>query len=226
MTNFHRMFIERWEREKNPLRVLYEYENIRKGPKESVQDYCTRFNSTYNAISTNLKPPPNLAMMKYPDGFDLYMAYQLRKREPATLEQSQTNVVKVATNILAKKAQAKLERRVRFADVASTSNGKVDLLAKTIETIMDILDNLDRKTWGNQQASLVRNANFRRNQNQDQNTGKNGLDQNIRPPFQENYAESSNPHDGEQDTQINLMGLDNQNPIFLSQDEEELHMLQ
>jgi len=63
-------------------------------------------------------------------------------------------------------------------------------------------------------------------QNQNQNTGKNGPDQNIRPPFQENYAESSDPGDPEQDTQINLMGLDDQNPVFLSKDEEEFHMLQ
>jgi len=217
MTNFHRMFIERWERKKNPLQILYEYENIRRGPKESVQDYCTRFNRTYNAIPTNLKPPPDLAMMKFPDGFDLDMAYQLREREPATLEQSQTNAVKVEANILAKKTQAKIERRVGFVDEASMSDGKVDLLAKTVERIMDRLDNLDRKTWDNQQEPLVRNANFKKSQNQNQNTGNNGPDQNIRPPFQENYAESSDLDDPEQDTQINLMGLNDQNPVFLSQ---------
>lgn len=33
MKNFHRMFIERWERKKNPLQILYEYEKIRIGPK-------------------------------------------------------------------------------------------------------------------------------------------------------------------------------------------------
>jgi len=112
MTNFHRMFIERWERKKNPLQILYEYENIRRGPKESVQDYYTRFNNTYNSIPTSFKPTPDLAMIKFLDGFDLDMAYHLRERDPATLEQSQTNAVKVEANLLAKKAQAKLERRV------------------------------------------------------------------------------------------------------------------
>lgn len=34
MANFHMIFIERWERKKNPLQMLYEYENIRRGPKE------------------------------------------------------------------------------------------------------------------------------------------------------------------------------------------------
>lgn len=56
---------------------------------------------------------------------------------------------------------------------------------------MDRIDNIERKPqWDNQQTPLVRNPNFRKNQNQ--NIGKNGSDQNIRPPFQENYVET--PH--------------------------------
>lgn len=63
----------------------------------------------------------------------------------------------------------------------------------------------------------MRNPNFRKNQNQ--NTGKNGPDQNIRPHFQENYAKQSHSEDPEQDTQINLMGLDDEETVFLTQDE-------
>jgi hypothetical protein len=47
---------------------------------ESVQDYCTRFNNIYNAIPTNIKPPQGLALIKFPDGFDVDMSYQLRER--------------------------------------------------------------------------------------------------------------------------------------------------
>ena len=70
---FHRLFIDRWERKKNPLQILLEYDNIRRYPNESVQDYCTRFNSIYNAIPANLKPPPDLALIKFPNGFDIDM---------------------------------------------------------------------------------------------------------------------------------------------------------
>jgi len=70
----------------------------------------------------------------------------------------------------------------------------------------------------------VINPNFRKNRNQ--NTGKNGPDQNIRPPFQENYVETSHSNGPKQDTQINLMGLDDEKIVFLTQDEQELHMLQ
>ena len=47
---FQQHFLNRWENKNNPLQVLSEYENIRRGPNETVQDYCTRFNNIYNAI--------------------------------------------------------------------------------------------------------------------------------------------------------------------------------
>ena len=46
----------------------------------SVQDYYIRFNFIYNEIPDHLRPPVGLAMMKFPDGFDADMAYQLRER--------------------------------------------------------------------------------------------------------------------------------------------------
>lgn len=49
---------------------------------------------------------------------------------------------------------------------------------------------MERKPqWDNLQAPPIRNQNFINNQNM----GKDGLDQNIRPPFQENDAETSQP---------------------------------
>ena len=78
LASFHRVFIDRWERKKNPLQILSEYDNIRRTINESVQDYCTRFNSIYNVTPTNIKPPPDLALIKFPDGFDTDMSYQLR----------------------------------------------------------------------------------------------------------------------------------------------------
>ena len=71
---FHRLFISRWERKKNPLHILSEYENIRTVPNEYVQDYCIRFNNIYNAIPVNIKLAPGLALIKFPDGFDIDMS--------------------------------------------------------------------------------------------------------------------------------------------------------
>lgn len=36
LANFHNLFVDRWERKRNPLQILSEYENIRRAPNESV----------------------------------------------------------------------------------------------------------------------------------------------------------------------------------------------
>ena len=71
---------------KDPLQILSEYENNKRNVGESVQDYCIRFISVYNAIPANIKPPRGSDLIKFPDGFDPDMAYQLRERDPGILE--------------------------------------------------------------------------------------------------------------------------------------------
>ena len=59
------------------------------------------------------------------------------------------------------------------------------------------------------------------------NTRKNAIpDQQIRSPFQENYDEGLQNHEEEDDTQINLLGIKNEDVVFLTQEEQELYMLQ
>jgi hypothetical protein len=102
---FQRSFLERWEVKKNPLQILSEYENFRRNQGETVQDYCTHFNNLYNAIPADLKPPKGLALIKFPDGFDTDMSYQLRERNSTTLEDMQKITISVEANLLAKMAQ-------------------------------------------------------------------------------------------------------------------------
>ena len=84
-----------------------------------------------------------------------------------------------------------------------------------MDKLLDRVEIIERKSpWDAQQANSGRNPNFRKNQNQ--NARKNIPDQNIRPPFQENYAEASHSEDPEPDTQINLMGLDDEEDVFLT----------
>ena len=159
------MFIDKWEKKKNLLQILSEYENIRRGPNETVQDYCTRFNNIYNAIPFNLRTPPNLALIKFSDGFDTDMSYQLRERNPPTLEEMQSIAVSVEANLLAKRARVKNEKRTT-KDETSPSDLKIDNLAKNMERLMERIGNMERKPqWGNQQAPPIKNPNFRNNQN-------------------------------------------------------------
>jgi hypothetical protein len=119
---FQRIFLDRWEVNKNPLQILLEYENIKRNQGEMVQDYCTRFNNLYNAIPTEIKPPQGLALIKFPDGFDADMSYQLRERNVSTLEDMQKSVISVEANLLAKRARQRSERRVTIKEEPSTSS--------------------------------------------------------------------------------------------------------
>ena len=99
---------------------------IKRNVGESVQDYCVRFNAIYNVIPANIKPPEGLALLKFPESFDANMAYQLREHDPTTLEDMQKNVVSVATNLLAKTARMRSEKRVTIKEEASSSDAKMD----------------------------------------------------------------------------------------------------
>lgn len=145
------------------------------------------------------------------------MEFQLRERNPPTLEDMQGVPVSVEANLLTKRASVRNERRGLLKDEASPYDIKIDAQTKIMEKLMDRIENIERKPHrDNKQAPPVRNPNFRKNQYQNQNTGKNGPDQNIRPLFEENYAQTSHSKDHEKDTQINLMGLDDEETIFFT----------
>jgi hypothetical protein len=69
------------------------------------------------------------------------MYYQLRERNPATLEEMQRNVVSVEANLLAKRARLRIERRVTIKEEPSTPyvDEKIDSLVRTMERMMDRL---------------------------------------------------------------------------------------
>ena len=182
--------MNRWERKKDPLHILSEYENRRRGTQEIVQDYCTRFNNVYNAIPQNLRPPPDLALIKFPDAFDFDMAYQLRERAPRNLEEMHSIAVNVEANLISKRSRARTERKTPFKEEPSAFEKKLDDIIKGMDRLGDRVETIERKSpWDGQPSNTRRNSNFKKNQNP--NTGKTGLDQNTRPPFQENYAEAS-----------------------------------
>jgi hypothetical protein len=232
---FTNHFLNRWEVKKNPLQILSEYESIKRNQGESVQDYCTRFNNIYNAIPTNIKPPQGLALIKFPDGFDADMSYQLRERNPATLEEMQRCVVSVEANLLAKRARQRTKRRVTIKEEPSTSSvdAKIDSLVRTMERMMERLDITDRNPpRENQPGPQIRNPNFRRNPPQirqrepREQREQRGPDQQIRPPFQENYVdEGEETIEGLDDVHINLMGINDNDSIFLTQEEQDLFLL-
>ena len=149
LAKLQRQLLNRWEVKKNPLQILAEYEQIKQNASESVQDYCVRFNSVYNEIPDHLKPPVGLAMMKFLDGFDADMAYQLRERELATMEDMQKIAVSVEENLLSNRARAKAENKVTVKEDSSS----MDQLLKKVEHMLERVK-LDKP------KPQVRNPNF------------------------------------------------------------------
>jgi hypothetical protein len=145
---FQRSFLDRWEVKKNPLQILSKYENIKINQGETVQDYCTHFNNLYNAIPTEIKPPQGLALIKFPDGFDADMSYQLRERNAATLEDMQKSAISVEANLLAKRARQRTERRVTIKEEPSMSNidSKLDSVVRSVELLLERISISDKKS--------------------------------------------------------------------------------
>ena len=81
LLSLHQTFINKWELKKNPFQILAEYSSLKRNKGESVHDYSTRFNSVYNALPPHMKPPQGMALVRYLEGFDVEMAYQLRERD-------------------------------------------------------------------------------------------------------------------------------------------------
>ena len=88
--------------------------------------------------------------MKFPDGFDADIAYQLREREPATMEDMQKIAVSVEANLLSRRARAKEEKKTTMKEESSS----MDQLLKRVEHMLERVK-LDRL------EPQVRNPNFR-----------------------------------------------------------------
>ena len=58
----------------------------------------------------------------------------------------QGNVVSVEANLLVNKVRMRNEKRVVIKEENCTSDGKINSLDKSVERIMDRLENMERKT--------------------------------------------------------------------------------
>jgi len=174
-------------------------------------------------------------LIKFPDGFDADMSYQLRERNAATLEDMQKSAISVEANLLVKRARQRSERRVTIKEEPSTSttDSKWDSVVRNLELLLERVNVSDRNPpRDNTPAPPIRNPNFRRNPPQirqrdprDQREQR-GPDQQIRPPLQENYADEGGEVIEElEDTHIKLMGIHDNKSIFLTQEEQELFLL-
>jgi len=222
LDELYQSFTNRWEKKKDPLHILAEYDTIKRGPQETILEYCARFNNVYNAIPQNLRPPPDLALYKFPDGFDPDMAYQLKERAPQILADMQNVAVSVEANLIAKRNRARMERRTTFKEEPSSLEQKLDAIISGMQRLGERVESVERKSsWEGQQSNTIRNPNFRKTQNT--NAGRSSPDHEVRPPFHENYVEASTSSESIEDTHMNLIDPKVGHQTFLSQEDQDEH---
>jgi hypothetical protein len=104
-TAFERSFLNKWGDKKNPLQLLTQYNNMKKAPEETVQEFSAHFLKVYNSIPVEVKPPPppppGVVQLWYADSFDSDFSLLLRERRSTSLDAIMSNVVEVEVNMMA-----------------------------------------------------------------------------------------------------------------------------
>ena len=80
---------------------------MKRNTRETIHQFSARFNKVYHAMPADIRPPPRSTHFHYPDAFDPKMAFQLRERNTASLEEMQSIGVDVETNLLIKRSKLK-----------------------------------------------------------------------------------------------------------------------
>jgi hypothetical protein len=197
---FETIFLGKWERKNNSLHLLTQYNNLRRGPNESVHDFSSRFKKTYNAIPTDVKPPPGAAKLHYADAFSSEFTLLLRERRSVSLDDMIEDAIEVEVNLTTsnKNKQKHETKRVKEEEPkastsSSNSDAKIDSLVEVVKALVK-LSTADKSQAKNQNEPQVRNPNFRRQQGPPipqamQRGPRNPNEQQIRPPFQENLVD-------------------------------------
>ena len=96
---FETTFLRKWEHKINSLQLLTQYNNLKRGLAESVQDFSTRFMKTYDSIPADVKPPPSAAKLHYADAFDSEFSLLLREIRFVSLTDMMDDAIKVEVNL-------------------------------------------------------------------------------------------------------------------------------
>ena len=181
------------------------------------------FNNVYNALPPHFKPPLGSTLENFLEGFDLDMTYQLRDKDPPTLEEMQKVAISVEFNLAEKRAKTRSERKVTYkekvAPLVPSLDPRIDDLVRSMEKMWEKISEQTplRDNQPNPQ-NRNQNQNFRREQPQNK---PRETDQQIRPPFNENYVDED-----ERDTEpidknhLNLIGSDNKSEVYLTEEEQ------
>lgn len=121
----------------NPFLIIEEYNQLKRLPGETVQQFSAILNQVYFSMLVNIRTPLGSTLLHYPDSFDPKMEFQLRERNLATLEEMQNNAVDVEANLLIIRENLKEEEMKNIDPKESTSlDAKIDNLVSAVEEMM------------------------------------------------------------------------------------------
>jgi hypothetical protein len=123
---------------RNVFLILEEYDHLKRQPGETVQQFSARFNKVYHAMPVDIRPPPVSSHFHFPDTFNPEMAFQLRERNTATLDEMQNIAVDVKANLLIKRSKVRNKEKVKNKEKEQlkSSEAKLNILASTMEEMM------------------------------------------------------------------------------------------
>jgi hypothetical protein len=140
LNQFVKVFLDQWVIKRNPFLILEEYNHLKRHPGETVQQFSAKFNQVYNSMPADIRPPLGLALLHYPDAFDLEMEFQLRERNTKTLKEMKDSAISVEAHLLIKRSKLEAEdRKNKEKEHLTSSEVKLDILASTMEEMLHMI---------------------------------------------------------------------------------------
>jgi len=87
LEQFLKLFLDRWIIKVNLLLIIEEYNQLKRHPDETIEQFSDRFNQIYDSIPLNIRPPLGSSLLHYPRAFSSEMEFHLRERNSSTMEQ-------------------------------------------------------------------------------------------------------------------------------------------
>jgi len=135
---FVKVFLDRWMIGQNLFLIVEEYNQLKRLPGETVQQFSARFNQVYYSMPADIRPTPRSSLLHYLGAFDPEMEFQLRERDIATLHEMQNSAVNVEAHLLIRRARMKEEEMKNIDPAESTSlEVKLDSLVSAVERMID-----------------------------------------------------------------------------------------
>ena len=187
--------------------MLTNSNQLKRGNDESIKNFSFRFNTIYNSLPTDCKPPEGMAKLHFAEAFDNEFTLFLRERRSQTVAQMMSDVVEMEINMMPyKRGRYKVDQREQRKpkeepQASTSSDPKFDSLMKAMEKLIDKFY-IREKTLARDNVPQIRNPNYSAPRQQDlppprivqrgeklPNNPNNGNTDQVRPPFQQNLID-------------------------------------